>query len=484
MPGEDLYRTNVRGVPRPAPRVTGPSHADWVHETMDDLGRRGELPTTQFGMALELAMRIGDLLQSSGQSANDTVVIMRRVCQAYGMKRMQVDITSTAIVASYYPGRGKGPFTAMRTVNPAQPDLTKTVEVNRLVTDIVKGEPLAVAMTRFDAIRSQPPPYPSWVAMLGNSSIGMVVQLLYTTNPVILLLAFVTGLGLNRLLDLLSRRSMPVFFQQLAGGWLIVAITALASWAGTWEWTTLFHGLDPTLIAVGGIVQLVAGMKFVAAGQDAIDGFYLTATARLLQVLMLTAGVVAGLVSGLSAASRLGVFVYISPNPITVGAVPTQYLGVVLAGVCFVVGGFADRRTIALTAAGSALAWFGLNAAKAALGGVVTASFLGALLAAFVMTMLVRRTSIPGFAVVNGALIGLVPGMRTYNGLIQMVGTNVVAPDPSRGGSTLLIAAGVALAIAAGASLGMYIGRPVGDRIMRLPQALYGHLRRHSRGRL
>ena len=484
MPGEDPITGYARAHTRPAPPPADAPTGDWMHETMDDLGRRGELPTTQLGMALELAMRIGDLLQSSGQSANDTVVIMRRVCQAYGMKRMQVDITSTAIVASYYPGRGKGPFTAMRTVKPAQPDLTKTVMVNRLVADIVKGEPLASAMTRFDAIRGAPPPYPSWVATLGNSSIGMVVQLLYTTNPVVLLLALVTGFGLNRLLEFLSRRSMPVFFQQLAGGWLIVAITALASWAGTWEWTSVFHGLNPTLIAVGGIVQLVAGMKFVAAGQDAIDGFYLTATARLLQVLMLTAGVVAGLVSGLSAASRLGVFVYISPDPIAAGAVPTQYLGVVLAGVCFVVSGFADGRTIALTAGGSALAWFGLQAAKAALGGVVTASFLGALLAAFVMTLLVRRTSIPGFAVVNGALIGLVPGMRTYNGLIQMVGTNVVPPDPSQGGGTLMVAAGVALAIAAGASLGMYVGRPVGDRIMRLPHALYGHLRRRRGPRL
>jgi len=53
---------------------------------------------------------------------------------------------------------------------------------------------------------------------------------------------------------------------------------------------------------------------------------------------------------------------------------------------------------------------------------------------------------------------------------LQMVGTNVVPADPSQGGSALLVAAGVALALAAGASLGIYIGRPVGDRIMKLPQ--------------
>ena len=448
-------------------------------ESLGDLGRRGELPATQHGAALELAMRIGDLLQSSGQSANDSVVVMRRVCQAYGLRRVQVDITSTAIVASYYPGAGTGPFTSMRTVEPAQQDLTKTVAINRLVSGIVKGEPLASAMSRFDEIRAAQPPYPRWVATLGNASIGMVVQLLHTTNPVVLVLALLTGIGLNRLLDFLARRSMPVFFQQMAGGWLIVAVIALTSWAGTWHWTALFHGLTPTLIAVGGIVQLVAGTKFVAAGQDAIDGFYVTATARVLQVTMLTAGIVAGLVSGLTVAARFGVFVYLSSETSTT-AMPLRYIAVILAGMCFVIGGFANGRTIALTAGGAMLAWFGYTTTQAAIGGAVAPSFVGALLAALIVTMLVRRTPMPGFAIVNGALIGLVPGMRVYNGLLQMVGTNVVSAAPSQGAGTLFVAAGVALAIAAGASLGMYIGRPVGDRIMKLPQTWWGHLRRRT----
>ena len=454
-------------------------------DSLGDLGRRGELPATARGGALELAMRIGDLLQSSGQSANDTVVVIRRVCQAYGLRRVQVDITSTSIVGSYVevgkaPRAGSGtpapkgrlsgqPVTSMRMVEPAQQDLAKTTALNRLVADVVKGEPLAHAMERFDQIKAASPPYPAWVATLGNASIGMAVQLLHTTNPVVLALALVMGIALNRLLDFLARRSMPVFFQQLAGGWLIVVVTAATSWAGTWDWTSLFHGLAPTLIAVGGIVQLVAGMKFVSAGQDAIDGFYLTATARLLQVVMLTAGIVAGLVSGLTVAARFGFFIYLSSN-IPTSAMPLRYAAVILAGVCFMVGAFADWQTIVLTAGGSALAWFGYTASQAAIGGMVTPSFIGALLAAVVVTMLVRRTSRPGFAIVNGALIGLVPGMRVYNGLLQMVGTNVVPAAPSQGAAALLVAAGVALALAAGASLGIYIGRPVGDRIMRLPQ--------------
>ena len=480
--GDGVSENGVPTASEPAP--VDPSSEIDDGDSLGDLGRRGELPATARGAALELAMRIGDLLQSSGQSANDTVVVIRRVCQAYGLRRVQVDITSTSIVGSYLepthqadsggtpsaPGRLSGqPVTSMRMVEPTHQDLAKTAALNRLVSDVVKGESLPRAMERFDQIRAARRPYPGWVATLGNASIGMAVQLLHTTNPVVLAVALVMGIALNRLLDFLARRSMPVFFQQLAGGWLIVVVTAATSWAGTWEWTPLFHGLAPTLIAVGGVVQLVAGMKFVSAGQDAIDGFYLTATARLLQVIMLTAGIVAGLVSGLTVAARFGFFIFLSSN-IPTNPMPLRYAAVILAGVCFMVGAFADWQTIVLTAGGSALAWFGFTASQAAIGGTVTPSFIGALLSAVVVTMLVRRTSKPGFAIVNGALIGLVPGMRLYNGLLQMVGTNVVPADPSQGGSALLVAAGVALALAAGASLGIYIGRPVGDRIMKLPQ--------------
>jgi uncharacterized membrane protein YjjP (DUF1212 family) len=53
---------------------------------------------------------------------------------------------------------------------------------------------------------------------------------------------------------------------------------------------------------VGGIVMLVAGMTIVGAAQDAIDQFYVTASARLLDVILRTAGIVVGIVASLELA--------------------------------------------------------------------------------------------------------------------------------------------------------------------------------------
>ena len=40
--------------------------------------------------------------------------------------------------------------------------------------------------------------------------------------------------------------------------------------------------------------------------------------------------------------------------------------------------------------------------------------------------------------------------------------------DPDSGGSTLLLALGVAIAIGAGSSLGTYLGRPLADTVRRI----------------
>ncbi len=48
---------------------------------------------TQARQTLELALRVGDVLLTAGMSANDVVVEMLRITEAYGLKRVHVDLT-------------------------------------------------------------------------------------------------------------------------------------------------------------------------------------------------------------------------------------------------------------------------------------------------------------------------------------------------------------------------------------------------------
>ena len=60
--------------------------------------------------ALNLAMQVGDCLLSAGMSANDVVVAMLGITDAYGLTRVHVDVTYTSISASFYPARGATPI--------------------------------------------------------------------------------------------------------------------------------------------------------------------------------------------------------------------------------------------------------------------------------------------------------------------------------------------------------------------------------------
>jgi uncharacterized membrane protein YjjP (DUF1212 family) len=414
--------------------------------------------------ALQLAMRIGDVLLSAGMSANDVVVAMLRVTDAYGLSGVHVDVTYTSISASYYPGPGLAPVTSIRIVKPTVPDYTRVRRLDRLAEQIEAGLPLADAAAALDRIRSAAHPYPRWLAMLANAAVGPAVSLRYTVSWRLMVVTFATGLVVDRMLAGLGRRRMPPFFQQLAAAGTITLIAAAVTYAGT-RGVSFFVGLDSRLVVVGGIVMLVAGMMIVGAVQDALDQFYVTASARVFEVFMRTAGIVAGIIVALRLVQSFGVELTISAEPIPYGAAGWQFVAVGLIAALFALSSYADILTILLAATMSLTGWLGYTSMIRVGAGDLLADTVGAALAAVLATLIVRRTRVPGFGLISAALLPLVPGLQLYRGLLQIVGPIRGAANQAAGMSTLLLALGVALGIGAGASLGTYLGRPLVDQL-------------------
>jgi uncharacterized membrane protein YjjP (DUF1212 family) len=423
--------------------------------------------------ALDLAVQIAGCLLSAGMSANDVVVVALRITRTYGLRRVHFDVTYTSISASYYPAPGVPPITCIRTVQPDIIDYTQVRALDQLSTDIEHGLPLSDAAATFLAIRTARRRYPGWVSMLGNAGVGVGTVLLFTASWKVLLITLISGCLLDRLLVVLGRARVPPFFSQFAGAAMMTLIAAGAYAAGR-RGIEVLAGVDPTVIVVGGIVMLVAGMTIVGAMQDAIDQFYVTASARVLEVVLLTAGIVVGIVAVLQIAFRVGAPVAISPDPVELGPLGAQFLGAGLICASFAVWAYADLATIALAAVIGLLGWAGYTATAAVGAGEVPANALGALAAAFVATLLIRRSSIPGFALVSAAILPLVPGLSLYNGLLQLTGTSPGSGDLAAGVGTLLLAVSIALGIAAGATLGTYLGRPIVDQLRRIRRRYAG----------
>ena len=419
--------------------------------------------------ALDLAMEIAGYLLSAGMSANDVTLAALQITRAYGLRRVHVDVTYTSISASYYPAPGVPPVTYVRIVQPDVIDYSKVRALQRLSIEIGRGLPIREAATIVQAIRTDRHRYPWWVSMLGNAAVGVGVVLLFSTSWPVLLITLVSGCLLDRLLVGLERVRVPPFFSQCAGAAMMMLVAVGATAAGRGGVDVLAR-VDPTLIVVGGIIMLVAGMTIVGAMQDAIDQFYVTATARLLQVIVMTGGIVIGIIAVLQLMHRWGVPAMISAGPVGLGPLGVQFLGVAIICAGFTVWAYADLATIALAVVMGLFGWAGYTAMAVIDVGEVFANAVGALLAAFAATLVIRRSTIPGFALVSAALLPLVPGLALYNGLLQLVGTVRGRGDPAEGAATLLIAVGVALGIASGATLGTYLGRPIASQLRRIRQ--------------
>jgi uncharacterized membrane protein YjjP (DUF1212 family) len=368
--------------------------------------------------------------------------------------------------ASYHPRPGVPPVTAIRVVRPTEVDYTRVRRLLRLATRIERGLPVSEAAAALDEIRSATHPYPYILAMLGGAGIGAAVSLLFTTNWKILVLTFLTGCVVHLMITSFDRRRIPPFFRQLFAAAVITLAAAGISYAAN-HGVTFFVGLDPTTLVVGGIVMLLAGVMIVGAVQDAIDQFYVTASARVLEVFVRTGGIVAGIVVGLALANQLGAPLTISTGPVVDAPVGVRFGAVAAIATCFAISVYADLITVLLSATMALIGWAGFVGATQLGLGDVAADTAAALIGAAVTTLIVRRTHMPGFGLVTAALLALTPGLPLYQGLLELVRTTG-SGEPPAGGSALLHALFVAVGIGAGASLGTFLGRPIVDTVRRI----------------
>ena len=195
----------------------------------------------------------------------------------------------------------------------------------------------------------------------------------------------------------------------------------------------------------------------------------------------MTGGIVLGIVAGLQVGVALGHPIAVSTQALTLGPVVAQFVGATVISAAFALSAYAGLATVVLAGLMGALGWAGYLGMVTLGFGEVTANSAGALLAAFVATIIARRFRTPGFALIAAAILPLVPGLSLFTGLLQAVGSLGQPADLAASGVTLLQALGVAVGIAAGATLGTYFGRPVEEqlrRIRNLPRPGPGRSRR------
>lgn len=415
---------------------------------------------------LDLALRIGEVQMSSGAGAADVTATILAVANAYGMPHCEVDVIFTSITVTCQRGVDLPPVTSVRVVRSRGLDYTRLALVERLIRDITGGRVTAHdAHAELDQLTSAPHPYPRWFATLSYAGMAAAIAILIGGDWVVALFAAGITALIDRVGRLLNRRALPFFFQQVVGGVLATAcaVAIVAS-------NLLPASVTPTTMIAAAITVLLSGLSFVSTAQDAISGYNVTAAGRLVEVSMMTAGLIAGVVGTLNLAVLLGLpSVQAVQLASSLLRLPLQTLAGAAAAVCFALASYATPRAVVVAGIAGGAGAGGYSALVLAGAGQITASAVAATMIGFSGGIISRRLRIPPLVIAVSGMVPLLPGLTTYRALFEL------AVERSYTGlSTLMVATSVALALAAGVVLGEYLAQPVRSGLGRLERRLSG----------
>ncbi|WP_206439852.1 threonine/serine ThrE exporter family protein [Streptomyces scabichelini] len=404
---------------------------------------------------LDLTLRIGELLLAGGEGAEDVEAAMFAVCRSYGLDRCEPNVTFTLLSMSYQPSLVDDPVTASRTVRRRATDYTRLAAVFQLVDDISDDETdvsLEEAYRRLAEIRRNRHPYPGWVLTGAAGLLSGSASILVGGDLIVFVAAAIGAMLGDRLAWLFAGRGLPEFYQFTVAAMPPAAIGIAL---------TLAHvDVKASAVITGGLYALLPGRALVAGVQDGLTGFYITAAARLLEVMYFYVGIVTGVLLALYFGVKLGA--ELTPDAALSSSQPVWgIVASMMLSLAFAVLLQQERSTVLMVTLNGGVAWsvFGAMHYAGELSPVASTAVAAGVVGLF--GQLLSRFRFASALPYTTAAIGpLLPGSATYFGLLAIAQSDVDA-----GLVSLSKAAALAMAIAIGVNLGSEISR----LFMRLP---------------
>jgi len=400
---------------------------------------------------LDLTLRIGELLLAGGEGAEDVEAAMFAVCRSYGLDRCEPTVTFTLLSISHQPSLVDDPVTASRTVRRRGTDYTRLAAVFHLVDDLTDPEThvsLEEAYRRLAEIRRNRHPYPGWALTLAGGLLAGAASVLVGGDLIVFIAAALGAMLGDRLAWLCAGRGLPEFYQFTVAAMPPAAIGVAFS---------LTHvGVNASAVVTGGLFALLPGRALVAGVQDGLTGFYITASARLLEVMYFFVGIVVGVLVVLYFGVKVGgkldpdaALGGISERPLV------QIAASMLLSLTFAVLLQQERSTVLAVTLNGGVAWSVYGAMHYA-GGIspVASTAVAAGLVGLFGQLLSRYRFASALPYTTAAIGPLLPGSATYFGLLNMAQNEV-----DKGLVSLAKAASLAMAIAIGVNLGSEISR-------------------------
>jgi uncharacterized membrane protein YjjP (DUF1212 family) len=433
---------------------------------------------------LDLSLRVGEILLSSGAGAADVTATMMAITQHYGLRNADIDVTFTLLRMSYQHDPDEMPLLLSRNITQRDIDYDDLTRTHELVADVLLDR-LTVTEARAAVARITSTGHylPRWAVVLGSGVVGGGIALVLGGGVVVTVVATLAGCLVTMLMRTLNRQRWPMFYQQIAGG-MLATVLALATAALDRE---LDLDVDTSLVITASIVLLLSGIGFMGAIQDALSGFYITAGARIIEAMLATAGLIAGVSAGLALAPTIGVsLVGVRPEGVVEAVNPPLVLiGAIVSASAFAFTCYAPLRSLPAIAMSTLLGHLVYLAMTDPVQSMPWAAGCAAVSIGVVSYAIAGRVRVPPLVVVVPALVPLLPGLLIYRGLSYM------SAGSTQGILQLSAAAATTIALAAGVIMGEYVAQPLKRNVRRLEGRLagprmvgvmHGHLSRRGRG--
>lgn len=417
---------------------------------------------------LDFCLRVGEVLLSSGAGAADVAYTMNALAWQLGLHPVEVDVTFTSLRMSYQ-GHAEDPPTIMvRGVKERDLDYQDLTQVDQLVRYVLTGQmDLSEARVRLGRITSSGHHTPRWAVSLGWGVMCAASAVQLGGDLVVVGVALVAAVVIDRLRLRLHRTS--VFYQQIAGG-LVATLLGVVTYS-------LQEHADVSALVSANIIMLLAGIGFMGALHDALTGYYITAGARLLEAILATSGIIAGVTAGLSVARVLGIGVIsLDPGRLPASDTSIETLvatigGAALSAGAFAFASYAPRRSLIPIVVIAGVAMLIRYAMIDEGFDRPWASGVAAFVVGLVCFWASRKAGVPPLVLVVSGVVPMLPGLTIYRGLTLLTEGGSFA---SVGILELMTAASTALALSAGVLAGEYVAQPIKEQAKRLPKRFAG----------
>lgn len=409
-------------------------------------------------LVIDLCLRTGEAMLATGASAADVVATVLRISTAYGISGMHIDITFTSITVSVHRGEEEDPLSVMRIVRVRATDYTRLQNVYWLIDEITgPGSAISVndARGRLNVILTSPRPYRRWVVVAGKGILAGGVVVLFDVGFILVAVAAVTAIVSDGIGRRLEKLAVPAFFTQMAAASVTTAIAVLIFWLSS-------VGIDipgashPTVIVISGIIMLLSGIGLTSAARDAIDGYYVTATARGMEVIMLTLGLAVGISIVLGLALRLGIPITVATSLGDSISIVPGMAGSALIGVGFALTSYMRLRIIPLMAIAAAVVFavYALVLPETPQPGFAPA--IAGAAAGVIGYLIYRWLKVPEGATAMAGIIALIPGLAVYRAIYALMGSENGAADAV---PAMVVALATGIGLAAGTAIGGFAAR-------------------------